>query len=57
MWRAGLSIAKFCVDGDKAAKLMSSGHDKYNEDETYNKLDLIKGPYTCITVDDYIEGV
>ena len=53
MWRAGLSIAKFCVDGDKAAHKLSHKHPDYTAQETLKKLSLIKGPYTCARFDEY----
>ena len=53
LWRAGLSIAKHCVDSEKAAKLISENYPDYDEDETFNKLDLIKGPYLCSTFNEY----
>jgi len=53
MWRAGLSIAKFCVDGDKAAHKLSHKHPEYTAQETIKKLNLIKGPYTCARFDEY----
>ena len=53
MWRAGLSIAKFCVDGDKAAHKLSHKHPEYTAQETVKKLSLIKGPYTCARFDEY----
>jgi len=49
LWRAGLSIAKFCEDGDRAAQVMSRGHPDYNSGETHQKMSLVKGPYTCRT--------
>lgn len=57
LWRAGLSITKFCVDADKAAHRISSKHPEYNPDETAKKLDQIKGPYTCETFDKLNPGV
>ena len=51
LWRAGLSIAKFCSDGQKAAHRISCRHPDYSEDETNQKLDQIKGPYRCETFD------
>lgn len=57
MWRAGLSIAKFCVDGDKAIHKISMGHPEYDPQATYDKADLIKGPYTCATFESYSPGV
>lgn len=53
MWRAGLSIAKFCSDADKAAHLISKKHAGYSALDTKEKLDLIKGPYLCSTFDQH----
>lgn len=53
MWRAGLSIARFCVDGEKAAHLLSRKHPEYSEAETANKYGPIKGPYTCAKFDEF----
>lgn len=53
MWRAGLSIAKFCSDGDKAAHIISKGHEEYTPELTQGKLELIKGPYLCTTFDEH----
>jgi hypothetical protein len=52
MWRAGLSIAKFCEDGEKAAHKISNQHPEYTPELTLKKLDLIKGPYRCTTFDE-----
>lgn len=57
LWRGGLSIAKFCVDADKAAHKISSKHPEYDPDETAKKLDQIKGPYTCETFDKLNPGL
>lgn len=57
MWRAGLSIAKFCSDGDKAAYIMSRSHPEFSPEEMNLKLDRIKGPYLCATFDEYNPGV
>jgi hypothetical protein len=57
MWRAGLSIAKFCNDGEKAAHIISKGHAEYSPDQTQAKFDLIKGPYLCSTFDSNNEGI
>ena len=56
LWRAGLSIAKFCSDGDKAAEKISNRHPGYNEADMRKKLDEIKGPYTCARFDELNEG-
>jgi len=51
LWRAGLSIAKFCDDGKKAAHLLSKNHSEYTPQDTMKKMDLIKGPYGCDSFD------
>lgn len=57
MWRGGLSIAKFCVDAERAAHNMSAKYPNYDPDETARKLEQIKGPYTCDTFDKLNPGV
>jgi len=57
LWRAGLSIAKFCSDYDKAIHLISSKHPDYSPQETRKKMDLIKGPYTCVKFDEFNPNV
>jgi hypothetical protein len=57
MWRAGLSVAKFCVDGEKAIHKISSGHPDYNPDTTEAKAAQIKGPYTCDKFDEFNPNV
>tara|TARA_R100001129_G_scaffold118833_2_gene82305 strand:- start:1231 stop:4026 length:2796 start_codon:yes stop_codon:yes gene_type:complete len=52
MWRAGLSIARFCVDGKKASRTLSKRHPQYSEEETSRKFGPIKGPYTCAKFDE-----
>ncbi len=52
-WRAGLSIAKFCIDVEKAAYVISHKHPEYSEKATKNKLDPIKAPYKCETFKQY----
>ena len=42
LWRAGLSIAKFCNDADKAVHKMSERHPEYSEHLTDEKVELIK---------------
>ena len=44
MWRAGLSIAKFCTDASEAARAISKNHPDYSANATQKKIDLIKGP-------------
>jgi len=53
MWRAGLSIAKFCIDAEKAINKISSGHPDYDRRETQQKVEWIKGPYTCDKFDEF----
>ena len=53
IWRAGLSIAKFCSDGQKAAHIMSKNHPEYSAEETQDKFDKIKGPYLCHHFDEF----
>ena len=52
-WRAGLSILKACIDGEATAHEWSSGYPLYQFAETQEKLDQIKGPYTCATYQRY----
>ena len=49
LWRAGLSIARACVDGAKAIHVLSNKHPEYNADYTSKKANETKGPYTCHT--------
>tara|TARA_R110000822_G_scaffold14327_10_gene50598 strand:- start:4984 stop:7827 length:2844 start_codon:yes stop_codon:yes gene_type:complete len=53
MWRAGLSIAKFCADGEKAVHLISHKHPDYTATETARKVNNIRGPYTCVKFDEF----
>jgi hypothetical protein len=57
LWRAGLSIAKFCIDGNKAIHKISVKHPEYSFEDTETKADLIKGPYLCSRFDEYRAGV
>lgn len=49
MWRAVLSIAKFCKDKDKAIHAVSYKHPEYTPENTNEKVALIQGPYNCQT--------
>lgn len=49
MWRAVLSIAKFCDDGDKGIHIVSRRHPGYDPETTEAKAAGIDGPYTCAT--------
>ena len=53
MWRAGLSIAKFCSDSEVAARNISKGHEGYSAAATAAKMELIKGPYLCNSFDEF----
>ena len=48
-WRAGLSIAKFCEDGELWTQNISKDHPSYDPIATQRKAELIVGPYTCAT--------
>ena len=47
LWWAGLSIAKFCGDGDKAIHKLSEDYDGYSYDETKEKAERLDAPRTC----------
>jgi hypothetical protein len=57
IWRAALSIAKFCDDGAKAAHNISREHPEYSAESTEAKMSGIMGPYTCDTFDSNRPGV
>jgi len=47
LWRAGLSIAQYCVDAAKAIHKLSDKHPDYDAGTTIKKAQQTKGPYTC----------
>jgi len=52
LWRSALSIAAFCVDGDKAAHKLSNKHEGYDPVEVDNKVNNLRskgGPHHCAT--------
>ena len=52
LWRSALSIAAFCVDGDKAAHKLSSEHEAYDPVEVDKKVNNLRkkgGPHHCST--------
>jgi hypothetical protein len=55
-WRAGLSIAAFCIDRDTAIHAISEGHPEYDGEATEKKANEIKGPYTCEKMESYNPG-
>jgi len=57
LWRAGLSIANFCVDGEDAAHKISCKHPEYDAEETLTKMRRIQGPYLCTRFDEFNPGV
>ena len=57
LWRAGLSIAKFCNDGSQAIHIVSEGHPDYTKEATEAKAAIIQGPYKCDKFDALNPGV
>ena len=52
LWRSALSIAAFCVDGDKAIHKLSNQHEGYDAVEVDNKANNLRskgGPHHCAT--------
>lgn len=47
LWRAGLSLAKFCDDGATAIHEFSEDHPEYNHAKTEEKASGIPAPRTC----------
>jgi len=47
LWRAGLSIAKFCDDGATAIHELSNPDPRYDYAKTQEKADAIPAPRTC----------
>ena len=47
LWRAGLSVANYCVDRTKAIHAISKQHPDYDVEYTEKKASETKGPYTC----------
>jgi hypothetical protein len=60
VWRAGLSIAVNCSDGEEAIHMMSEEHPGYTRDATIKKTILPDGkrlgPYFCKTFDEVNPG-
>jgi len=57
LWRAGLSVAAFCEDRDKAIHKISEGYPGYDRGETEYKARNIRGPYTCEKFNEYNPGI
>ena len=48
LWRAALSVAWNCTDGETAIHKLSSGHPEYTPEDTTTKAERLTGkPYTC----------
>ena len=56
LWRGWLSIAKPCVDGERAAIWLTELH-PYTEERMRQKMADIKGPYPCVKFDSENPGV
>ena len=56
IWRAGLSVAQYCVDRDVAIHAISKNYEQYDPDETEKKANRIKGPYGCATFEKFNPG-
>jgi hypothetical protein len=53
LWRAGLSIAVNCEDGELAIHKISHAHDEYDPQVTKVKADVLLGkPYKCSTFEN-----
>jgi hypothetical protein len=47
LWRAALSIAWRCTDGEESIHTLSRAHPEYNPEDTLKKAQATKGPMTC----------
>ena len=47
LWRAALSIAWRCTDGETAIHTLSRAHSGYSVDNTVRKAEATQGPMTC----------
>jgi len=60
VWRAGLSIAVNCSDGEEAIHTMSEEHPGYSKEATIKKVTLPDGgrlkPYYCTTMEEVNPG-
>jgi len=57
LWRAGLSITKFCREGEKAAISISEKHPSFSREVTLKKFEGIEGPYRCETFNELNPGL
>ena len=56
LWRGILSIAKPCADGEEEGLALSAMH-PYDNDRHRQKWNAIKGPYSCIKLDEANPGI
>lgn len=56
LWRAMLSQAKYCTDGERAATMLSKLH-PYEPERMQIKLREIKGPYSCVSISSISPGI
>lgn len=56
LWRATLSIAQKCEEAPKAVVWLSDLH-PYDHDRMNQKLNNIKGPYSCVSFDSINPGI
>lgn len=56
LWRGILSIAKYCADGEEEGLALSAMH-PYEVNRHNEKWHAIKGPYSCIKLDEANPGV
>lgn len=51
-WRAALSIAWNCEEGEEIIHDISKGHPGYSREDTIRKAEQTKGPYTCRVISE-----
>jgi hypothetical protein len=56
LWRAGLSVAVRCDDGDTAIHELSKDHPDYDPAETEKEARDTKGPYRCFKFEELRPG-
>jgi hypothetical protein len=57
LWRAALSIAVNCIDGEKAIHVISKRHSEYDPEVTRAKANKTSGPHHCTTFDAINPGL
>lgn len=56
LWRAALSVAVNCIDGEKAIHIISREHPEYSAEQTAEKAHATAGPYHCASFDSVRPG-